>query len=370
MNLNKLNMLGAFSGKTVLVTGHTGFKGAWLSAWLHQLGAKVVGISLDPPTEPSHFVAAHLAKEMSDLRIDIRDQARFEEAIISSQPDFVFHLAAQALVRRSYADPLETWQTNVMGTLHLLDALRKLDKFCAAVIITSDKCYDNVEWVWGYRENDALGGPDPYSASKGAAELAIRSHIKSYFSKPDQNVRIVSARAGNVIGGGDWAADRIVPDCVKAWSANILVELRNPRSTRPWQHVLEPLSGYLNLSIALSQQPELHGESFNFGPQAQQNHTVLELVEQMSLHWEQVRWLDVSDSVIGPYESGLLKLNCDKSLHHLKWHAVMGFEDTVRMTAEWYRTYYENTGQISEITNAQIAAYTTIAKQHGLSWAQ
>lgn len=360
----------AYKNKNVLITGHTGFKGAWLTSWLKQLGAKLVGIAIDSPTEPSHFAAAHMSDGMTDLRIDIRDRAALEEAIVSAQPDFVFHLAAQALVRRSYEDPIETWETNTLGTLHVLEALRKLNRPCAAVIITSDKCYDNVEWVWGYRETDAMGGPDPYSASKGAAELLIRSHIKSYFPKEASKVRIASARAGNVIGGGDWAADRIVPDCVKAWSTDSIVELRNPHSTRPWQHVLEPLSGYLSLAVALSQRPELHGEAFNFGPQAQQNHSVLELVQQMALNWEQVRWQDVSGSVAEPHESGLLKLNCDKSLHYLQWHAVMGFEDTVRMTAEWYRSYYQQTVQIAATTDTQIATYTAIAKQHGLAWAQ
>jgi CDP-glucose 4,6-dehydratase len=360
----------SFRGSTVLVTGHTGFKGAWLTAWLKQLGANVVGIALDPVTYPSHFTVAHLADGMTDMRIDICNQSALEDAIVTAQPDFVFHLAAQALVRRSYDDPIETWRTNVLGTLNVLEALRKLDKHCAAVIITSDKCYDNVEWVWGYRETDAMGGPDPYSASKGAAELAIRSHIKSYFSKATSKVRIASARAGNVIGGGDWAADRIVPDCVKAWSINNAVELRNPHSTRPWQHVLEPLSGYLSLAVALSHQPELHGEPFNFGPPAQQNHSVLELVQQMALHWDQVRWQDVSNLVAGPYESGLLKLNCDKALHYLHWRAVMGFEDTVRMTAEWYRSYYQQPAQIAATTQSQIEAYTVIANQQGLAWAQ
>ena len=360
----------SFNGSTVLITGHTGFKGAWLTAWLKQLGAKVVGMALDPPTNPSHFVAANLADGITDLRIDIRDRAALESSIVNTQPDFVFHLAAQALVRRSYNDPIETWQTNVLGTLHVLEALRKLDKACAAVIITSDKCYDNVEWVWGYRETDGMGGPDPYSASKGAAELAIRSHIKSYFPKATSKVRIASARAGNVIGGGDWAADRIVPDCVKAWSTNNSVELRNPYSTRPWQHVLEPLSGYLNLAIALSQRPELHGEPFNFGPQVQQNHTVLELLQQMAFYWDQVRYQDMSGSVTGPYESGLLKLNCDKALHFLQWYAVMGFEDTVRMTAEWYRAYYNKMEKIALVTNSQISAYTLISQQRGLNWAQ
>ena len=364
------NFLSQYAAKTVLITGHTGFKGAWLTAWLKQLGAKVIGIALEPATNPSHFVGAGLGLDMVDLRIDIRKREKLEDAILSAQPDFVFHLAAQALVRRSYEDPLETWQTNVLGTLHVLETLRKLDKPCAAVIITSDKCYDNVEWVWGYRESDAMGGPDPYSASKGAAELAIRSHIKSYFPKSTSKIRIASARAGNVIGGGDWATDRIVPDCVNAWSTDKLVELRNPHSTRPWQHVLEPLSGYLSLAIALSQRPELHGEPFNFGPQAQQSHSVLHLVQQMALHWEQVRWQDVSSSAAGPYESGLLKLNCDKSLHYLQWHAVMNFEETVRMTAEWYRAYYQKPSKIAMTTNSQIAAYTAIAKQHGLAWAQ
>jgi CDP-glucose 4,6-dehydratase len=215
-----------------------------------------------------------------------------------------------------------------------------------------------------------MGGPDPYSASKGAAELAIRSHIKSYFPKASSKVRIASARAGNVIGGGDWAVDRIVPDCVKAWSADKFVELRNPHSTRPWQHVLEPLSGYLSLAIALSQRPELHGEPFNFGPQAQQNHSVLELVQQFALHWNKVRWQDVSGSGAGAYESELLKLNCDKSLHYLQWHAVMGFEDTVRMSAEWYRAYYKQPATIAVKTDTQITSYTEIAKQHCLVWAQ
>jgi CDP-glucose 4,6-dehydratase len=359
-----------FSDKKVLITGHTGFKGSWLTAWLKMLGARVTGIALDPPTSPSHFAAADLGAGISDLRIDLRDREKIADAIIAAKPDFVFHLAAQPLVRRSYADPIETWEVNVMGTIHVLEGLRKLDHPCTVVIITSDKCYDNVEWVWGYRETDAMGGPDPYSASKGAAELAIKSYIKSYFSHENNKVRISSARAGNVIGGGDWAADRIIPDCVKAWSANKVVELRNPHSTRPWQHVLEPLGGYLCLAATLHERPLLHGESFNFGPQAQQNHSVLELVKQMSKYWDKVKWADVSQSTTGPYESGLLKLNCDKALHYLKWHAVMGFEDTVRMTAEWFGAYYDNTANTANTTRQQIAAYVNLAKKQGLPWAQ
>jgi len=363
-----MTSLSLFSGKTILITGHTGFKGSWLTAWLKQLGAKIVGISLEPPTVPSHFIAAGLADDILDLRIDIRNSLELKDAIIAARPDFVFHLAAQPLVRRSYEDPLETWQTNVLGTLNLLEALRLLEKSCAVVIITSDKCYENVEWVWGYRETDSLGGPDPYSASKGAAELAIRSHIKSYFPREESKVRIASARAGNVIGGGDWAADRIVADCVKAWSVDNLVDLRSPNSTRPWQHVLEPLSGYLALALSLKTNQELHGESFNFGPQAQQNHSVLELVKEMSLYWDKVRWRDVSKVVGGPYESSLLKLNCDKALHYLNWHAVMTFEQTVLMTAEWYRMYYQEPASILKSTNSQISMYSEIARQNKLAW--
>ena len=358
-----------YKGKTVLITGHTGFKGAWLTAWLKQIGANVVGVALDPPTEPSHFIAANLMDRIVDLRIDVRDRISLEKAILDAQPDFIFHLAAQSLVRRSYEQPIETWNVNLFGTLHLLDILRKLDKSCAVVIVTSDKCYDNVEWVWGYRETDALGGPDPYSASKGAAELAIRSYIKSYFPVDKSKVRIGSARAGNVIGGGDWAVDRIIPDCVRAWSAGRDVELRNPQSTRPWQHVLEPLSGYLTLAGALMQNLELHGEAFNFGPLSQQNYSVVELVKQMGIGWDLVRWLDTSAQITGLHESGLLKLNCDKALQYLNWYAVMDFKETVSMTTYWYKEFYQDSKNIADITSKQIEQYTQLAKTKEIAWA-
>lgn len=359
-----------FAGKKVLVTGHTGFKGSWLTVWLRMLGAEVTGIALEPPSRPSHFEAGCLGAGMADYRLDIRHRTSLEALVAQVAPDFVFHLAAQPLVRRSYADPVETYETNVIGTLNVLESLRVLDKACVAVVITSDKCYDNVEWVWGYRETDPLGGVDPYSASKGAAELVIRSHVKSFFPQATTKVRVGVGRAGNVIGGGDWADDRIVPDCARAWSAGTSVELRNPAATRPWQHVLEPLSGYLALAAGLYQRPELHGEPFNFGPPAHENRTVLELVEGMSRHWDKVRWKDVSASHAGPYESGLLKLSCDKALHRLQWRAAMGFEDTVRLTAEWYCAYYDGCADIAAVTRAQIDAYTDLAAKAGLEWAR
>ena len=363
-------MLSNFRGKTVVVTGHTGFKGSWLTVWLNLLGARVVGISLvELPTSPAHFEAAKLSDKIIDHRIDIRDFDRINKVIMETNPDFLFHLAAQPLVRQSYKNPIETYEVNMMGTIHILESIRGLDKLCSAVFITSDKCYDNVEWIWGYREDDRLGGPDPYSASKGATEIAIRSYVKSYFPA-DSKVRVSVGRAGNVIGGGDWASDRIVPDCVIAWSGNKIVELRNPFATRPWQHVLEPLSGYINLGIENYNNNQLHGEAFNFGPPASQNHTVLELVIEMSKHWDKVRWEDISQSNKGPYESGLLKLNCDKALHYLNWEAVMNFGETVKMTSEWYKAYYNNpNGSIYETSAAQISEYMELAKLKGVKWA-
>lgn len=363
-----MSNLSKFNGARVLVTGHTGFKGSWLSLCLRHLGAEVYGASSDLPSVPAHFSVADLASQIHDHRIDIRDGTSINALVEKIQPDFVFHLAAQALVRPAYANPTATWETNAMGTINILESLRLLKHPCIAVLITSDKCYDNVEWVWGYRETDALGGPDPYSASKGAAELAIRSYVRSYF--PNNGlVRIGVGRAGNVIGGGDWAEDRIVPDCMRAWSRSETVQLRNPIATRPWQHVLEPLSGYLNLAVALKDNAKLHGEPFNFGPPAQQNHTVGELVLAMSEHWDQVRWEDVSVNHDGPYESGLLKLNCDKALYHLGWKAAWGFEDTVRETVLWYKHFYQNPSEsIADFSLAQIASYVDTAKSKGVPW--
>ena len=353
-----------YKGKTVLVTGHTGFKGSWLASWLEILGANVVGIALDPSTEPSHYTSIKLSNKIKDLRVDIRDKDSLEAAILSIKPDFIFHLAAQALIKKSYENPLETWHINLIGTLNILEAIRKLNKPCATVLITSDKCYENVEWVWGYRETDAMGGIDPYSASKGAAEIAIHSHIRSFFPKATTKVRIASARAGNVIGGGDWSESRIVPDCIKSWAIGDKVKLRNPNSTRPWQHVLEPLSGYLLLALNLYENDSLHGESFNFGPSSHSNFSVLNLAQEMSKYWDKVAWIDESHLNINQYEAGLLKLNCDKALHYLNWRSILSFNETVKITAEWYKSYYLNPEQIYKVTRAQISQYMTIAEEN------
>lgn len=366
--LGSMEQLSVFKGSRVLVTGHTGFKGSWLSLWLSQLGADVFGVSKSVPTNPSHFTEEFFSKIISDHRLDIQSTDEIKVLIDQIQPDFIFHLAAQSLVRHSYIDPLSTWKTNALGTINVLEALRGIKKSCVAIFITSDKCYENVEWVWGYRETDSLGGSDPYGASKAAAELAIRSYVQSFFPI-DGRVRIGVGRAGNVIGGGDWAPDRIVPDCVRAWSLGETVSLRNPLATRPWQHVLEPLSGYLSLALALTRDENLHGEPFNFGPTDINNHSVGSLVTEIAKHWEKVSWEDLSLNEGGPFESGLLKLNCDKALHHLNWHSVWDFQDTVRETAVWYREYYEcSSNSIIETSLRQINKYVSEAKIQGIPW--
>jgi CDP-glucose 4,6-dehydratase len=358
-----------FRDRSVLITGHTGFKGSWLTTWLGKLGANVVGIALDPPTDPSHFNSAKLSAKINDLRIDIRNKSEVEDAIMDARPDFVFHLAAQSLVRQSYEDPIGTWQTNVMGSINILESLRNLNNPCTVIMVTSDKCYKNIEQTKGYIETDELGGFDPYSASKGAAEIAIRSYVHSYFPKETSNLRIATARAGNVIGGGDWAVDRIIPDCVRSWSKNKEIKLRNPDATRPWQHVLEPLSGYLTLALALQNDSNLHGESFNFGPRPEEDNSVLKLVQEMSKYWDKVKWKDFSSIPTSYHESGLLKLDCSKSLNLLNWQATMNFKETIEMTAEWYQLYYSKSEPIFNITDKQIDNYVKYAQEKGLQWA-
>ena len=331
-----------YQNKTVLVTGNTGFKGSWLCVWLKLLGAKVIGLSDKIPTEPSNYVASGINNFVKDYQVDIRDSKAVKKVIQDCKPDFVFHLAAQALVRPAYQNPLDTIVTNAIGTANILDALRFINKPIVAIMITSDKAYDNVEWEWGYRETDRLGGKDPYSASKGMAELAIRSYVDSFFNDQDLNVRIGITRAGNVIGGGDWAIDRIVPDCMLAWAKEIPIEIRRPYATRPWQRVLEPLSGYLLLGVELAQSNKLHGEAYNFGPLANQSYSVSELIDEMAKYWDHARWNEASKNLNHLHEAGLLKLNCDKALFDLNWTPTLQFDETVKITVEWYKYFYQN----------------------------
>ena len=352
-----------------MVTGNTGFKGAWLTVWLLNLGADVVGISKDIPTNPSLFETLELRDRISYYEEDIRDLDRMTEIIQDSRPDFVFHLAAQPIVSQSYKDPVETLSTNILGTTNILEALRVSNHPCSAVIITSDKCYDNQEWTWGYRESDRLGGKDPYSASKGGAELVIKTYVQSYFNSDDSQIKLVSTRAGNVIGGGDWAVDRIVPDTMRAWSENQSVVIRNPHATRPWQHVLEPLGGYLRAGQALAEGFTVDGESFNFGPNSNQNFTVAQLLNELRPYW--------GESDIPVYqatgeqtfaECNLLKLCCDKALHKLQWEPTLEFNHTAKLTAVWYRNFYDQKDDMWDVTTQQIMEYQEAAADKGNEW--
>lgn len=360
-----------YKNKKVLITGNTGFKGAWLSAWLLKLGANVFGISkgvLD--TEISLFEVLGLDKKIKHYEQNLKNPQKTQEIIENIKPDFVFHLAAQAIVSTSYKDPLDTFETNIMGTANVLEALRLINQKCIVIAITSDKCYDNVEWKWGYRENDALGGKDPYSASKSGAEIVIKSYYHSFFKSKESNIKICSVRAGNVIGGGDWADNRIVPDAFKAWASKNPVEIRSPKSTRPWQHVLEPLSGYLQAGKILAQNEQINGESYNFGPNSDQDFTVLELLQELSLNWE---FVGQEQKIIAKenntfHEAGLLKLNCDKALFDLKWRPTMNFRQTAKFTATWYREFYQQQNNMFEFTENQITAFENIAKENKIVW--
>jgi CDP-glucose 4,6-dehydratase len=366
-----VSVLKSYHGKRVLVTGCTGFKGSWLSLWLHRLGAEVSGLAIGMPTAPSMFevIGAH---DFVDYHVgDVRDPGFVSATIDRVRPDVVFHLAAQSIVATSYDDPALTFATNVMGTAHVLDALRRVDKPVVAVMVTSDKCYENVEWLYGYREIDALGGKDPYSASKAGAEMAIRAWFCSYFSKPDSNVRLAPVRAGNVIGGGDWASARIVPDCMRAWSAKTPVVVRRPEATRPWQHVLEPLSGYLAVGADLMKSAKRTGEAYNFGPPAENNYSVVELIRALAVDWGFEKESDFAE--IGPAggfaEAGLLKLSCDKALAHLAWRPTLNFKETARFTSFWYeRFYHDRAANMHQLTSAQIAEYETLANARGAQW--
>jgi len=360
-----------YYNKRVLVTGHTGFKGSWLTTWLIKLGAEVCGVSDEIPTEPSMFLELGLDKKINHNICDIRNLEALKSIITSYKPDFIFHLAAQAIVSTSYNDPIDTISTNVMGTANVLESLRALDNECTVVMITSDKCYENVEWEWGYKETDAVGGRDIYSGSKGAAEVIFHSYQQSFFNDKNKHIKLATGRAGNVIGGGDWAKDRIVVDCMKNWSEGATVEIRSPSATRPWQHVLEPLSGYLTLGQKLHSDYSLNGQSYNFGPKSEQNRTVLQLLEDLSQHWD---FTNVTDAYrvtanIPFHEAGLLKLNCDKALFHLKWEANLYYSECVKFVSEWYYSFYKKDIDMLELTMAQIQGYEDSAVKRNLIWA-
>ena len=358
-----------YRGKRVLVTGHTGFKGAWLCEWLVSLGANVSGFALQPPTNPALFDQLQLADRINDCRGDIRDAAAIAERVRCVQPEFIFHLAAQPLVRLSYDQPVETYSTNVMGTIHLLEAARQLNGRCTIIAVTTDKCYENREWVHSYREEDPMGGYDPYSSSKGAAELVIAAYRRSYFSSPNSGIRLASARAGNVIGGGDWALDRIVPDCIRALSKNELIVVRNKVATRPWQHVLEPLSGYLWLGAQLAKGDTQHlalASGFNFGPALSSNRSVAGLVNEIIKHWPGQVDCQIDPNAV--HEAKLLSLAINKSQHYLNWSPVWDFERTIAETATWYLRNKQSSQQGAAAAVAQIAAYTSDAGAMSLPW--
>ena len=344
-------ILNSFSGRRVFITGHTGFKGSWLAFLLHEVGAEVMGFALPPTTAVNHFNLLKLDGKIRHIVGDIRDASLVANVLKEFQPEYVFHLAAQALVRPSYADPATTFATNVLGSVNLLDAVRQCESVRSLVYVTSDKCYENVEWIWGYRENDQLGGRDPYSASKAAAEIVFSSYARSFF-KQRPLLGAASARAGNVIGGGDWAIDRIIPDCIRAIEAGEPVLLRNPGATRPWQHVLEPLAGYLLLAARLYEEPKRWGGSWNFGPSTHEVRTVKNVAEVIVGHIGRGR-VEVIESQTQVHEARLLQLNCDKAHQLLDWYPRWHVDKTLEATALWYKAVM-NGGNAELITRAQI----------------
>ncbi len=357
-----------YNGKKVLVTGDTGFKGSWLSIWLKELGAEVTGYSLEPPSDPSNYEACRLGSAINHVHGDIRDQVKLSQSFDEFRPDIVFHLAAQAIVTESYKDPKLTFDTNVGGTVNIFEAVRKSSSTKVLINITSDKCYENKGWTWGYRENDALGGVDPYSASKACSELIHSSYLKSFFSG-ENSKGIASARTGNVIGGGDWGANRIIPDCVRSIVNNDPIGIRNPDSIRPWQHVLEPLSGYLWLGKLLWENPAKFSSSWNFGPSESACLPVREIVSRYVAFWGNGSWQEISSSV--PLkEASVLKLCCDKARDLLNWRGILDINECLSFTSDWYKKFCSGKDEsLYQFCCDQINQYTSIAKGKGLPWA-
>jgi len=352
----------AYRDKTVLVTGHTGFKGGWLSLWLKELGSEVVGYSLEPPTQPNLYNALDLQKQVTHITGDIRNQTNLQKAFQEHQPEIVFHLAAQPIVLESYKDPQLTYETNVMGTVNVLEATRKTKSVKTCVVITSDKCYENKEWVYGYRETDPMGGYDPYSSSKGCAELVVASYRKSFFeSCQDSSASLSSVRAGNVIGGGDWANDRIIPDTVKALAANIPITIRNPHATRPWQYVLEPLGGYLQLGALMNKNGAEYAGAWNFGPKDSNIVTVEKLVKGAIKCWGKGSY-KIDQPKACPHEAQLLKLDTSKAQLLLKWKPIYDINQTIEKTINWYKQFYEKAApeELCKLSIKEIREYTKL----------
>jgi len=357
-----------FSGKTVLVTGHTGFMGSWLSVWLNELGSKVIGYALEPYTKKDNFVVTGLSDRIVDIKGDIQDFDKLIEVFKEYKPEFVFHLAAQTLVRLSYDEPRETYSTNVMGTVNLFEAVRQTESVRVTINVTTDKCYENKEWIWGYRENDPMGGYDPYSSSKGCSEL-ITSAFRNSFFKPEKfskhNVSLSSVRAGNVIGGGDWRADRLIPDCIRALKNNKEIQIRSPKATRPWQHVLEPLSGLLLLSSKMYTDGKKYSGAWNFGPPHNSIYTVEEMVKKLIESWGDGKWKDISKSTTNEsHEAGLLNLDISKAINYLKWNPVLNIDEAIESLIEWYKE--DKIGY--EFDVKQINKYISIGESRDIGW--
>jgi CDP-glucose 4,6-dehydratase len=363
----------AYNGKKVLVTGHTGFKGSWLCIWLKEMGAEIVGFSLEPESDPNNFRACDLEHEFTHETGDVRDLERLLTVFKNYQPEFVFHLAAQSLVRRSYADPKLTFDTNVGGTVNALEAVRLTPSVRVFVNITSDKCYENREWVWGYRETDPMGGHDPYSASKGCAELAFSAYVSSFFGEKafrGRKIGLASVRSGNVVGGGDWAEDRLIPDCVRSLVKSKAIGIRSPRAIRPWQHVLEPLGGYLWLGALLNDTAEKYSGPWNFGPSDADHLTVQKVVSRFIEFWGSGQWEDLSKDNDTLHEATTLRLCCDKAGTFLKWRNALGIDECLKMTAEWYKRYYSEGRKenMYAVCREQIQRYTQTARTQNLAW--
>ena len=362
------NFNNAYQGKTVLVTGHTGFKGSWLSIWLTMLGANVVGYALEPYSKKSNYCASHLDKHLfADIKGDIRDSETLEKTIEKYKPEIIFHLAAQALVKTAYDIPKYTYETNVMGSLNILEAARKFNFIKTVIMITSDKCYENVEQIWGYKETDRMGGYDPYSSSKGCAELLISSYRNSYFNPKNYEKHqktIASVRAGNVIGGGDWSDNRLIPDCIRFIEENKDIEIRNKNATRPWEHVLEPLCGYLRLGQKMIEEPKDYSQAFNFGPPVECNKTVWEVVQYLVKYYGKGNIVDASDPN-AVHENTLLSLDVTKAYRMLNWKAMLSFYEAIEFSVDWYKEALNN-DDMFEYCKKQIKAHNS----KGYLWEQ